>query len=120
MSDRRPTPSTGDLDLIVNGEVRELAPPPDLAAEALKERLSTWLSTVAIGLFVTGLVLGCWPHWGAWSLCVGGATLGISVAYADAARAPKPVKLPPTPDKPSPPGPTSAGNLHTKGPGAQR
>lgn len=113
----RPVPSTGDLDAIVNGQPEVIAPETDPAAEALKERLSTWLSAAAMVMFTVGLTLGLWPYWGPWSLCAGATALGAFLAYSDSARRPDPVKVV-KPVKPTPPGPTSAGRLHTKGPGA--
>jgi len=115
----RPTPTTDDLDAIVNGAPEVIEPEPDPRAEAVKETISTALSTAAILLLVVGGILGAWPYWGAWSLCAGGVLLAILVAWSDANRRPKPVTVTERP-KPSAPGPKDAGNLHTKGPGARK
>jgi len=96
--------------------------PDDRDPERTKEHVSTVLSTVAILAIVVGLTWGLWPHIGPWSLCAGGVALAVLVTIADSAR--KPDALPavePDPEpvtKPLVPGPTDAGNLHAKGPGA--
>jgi hypothetical protein len=103
---------------------------PDLT----KERISTWLSAVAMLAISTGLVLGLWfeAGWGPWSLCVGGLVLAMMISYADHSRKvtsqpePDPGQIEPGghPGRMRPtrraPGPTSPGNIHTKGPGAEQ
>jgi hypothetical protein len=94
----------------------ELDDGPDM----LKERISTALSTVAVLMLTAGLTWGLWPETGPWALSWGGALLAFLVTAMDRARRPvipeHPIKAQSTaPPKPLP-GPTDAGNLHTRGP----
>ncbi len=88
--------------------------------ERVKDHVSTMLSTVSMLAVSGGLGWGLWPHLGPWSIAIAGVLLGILVAGADAARAPKPAPMaPPEPVKrPTVPGPSDPGRLHAKGPGA--
>jgi hypothetical protein len=102
----------------------EMTPATELVevepAETVKEHVSTLLSNVAILAMVVGLTWGLWSHLGPWALCAGGFALAVLVSVTDFAR--RPQLLPeaePAPPPKGPPGPTSAGNLHTKGPGAE-
>lgn len=96
----------------------EIAEGPDLA----KEQVSTFLSTVALVMVTAGVTVGLWSHAGPWALCAGGVTLAVLVSFADYLRRPRPLpEVDPDPEPPKgPPGPTSPGNLHTKGPGAEQ
>lgn len=92
-------------------------PEPEPSAEALKDRISTWLSTVALVAMAGGVGWGVWPWLGPFAVAVGGGLLALFVVMADAGR--KPVAV--TAERPGRgpvPGPTDAGMMHAKGPGA--
>lgn len=122
-------PSDDDLDLIVNGMEREVGT-AYLRSESLKELISTILSAVAIIVFSGGLTAGLWLQgvgstggWGPYALLPGGAMLGFLVSVSDSGRhktPPEPETAAEAPEGKLNPGPRSPGNLHTKGPGADR
>lgn len=103
-------------DMPPDPTVPAYAPDPETA----KEHVSTALSTAAMLTVTVGLILGAWPAWGAWALCAGGCLLGLMVAVSDSARAPKPPAAPAAKTTPGVSGTRHPGNLHAKGPGADR
>lgn len=112
-------PPAADTQDIVDFEV-ELTGDP-------KEHVSTLLSTVAMIGFTVGLTWGLWPHIGPWALCAGAFALALMVSYADWRRGAEPAAAEnpdgyrrQPPGRPAVPGPSSSGNLHAKGPGADR
>lgn len=87
--------------------------------DAMKERISTWLSTLAILAMAGGLGWGLWPHLHAWCLPIAGAALALMVLWADLARRPPEAKPEPVLEEPPPPGPTDPGRVHVRGPGVR-
>lgn len=87
---------------------------PDL----VKEHTSTFLSTLSMLAVAGGLGWGLWPYLAAWSLCIGGALLGLLVAVADQMRKPSEAVAAPAVARTAPPGPSDPGNLHVGGVGA--
>ncbi len=114
----RPTPRAEDLEAQVFG-TDTLEPVTDLKAEGLKDTISTLLSAAAILTMAVGVTWGVWPWLGPFALCSGALWVAVALAYSDAARQPKPVKLPRRTGAAIAPGPSSPGNLHAKGPGAK-
>jgi hypothetical protein len=87
--------------------------------DALKERLSTLLSVVALLAIAGGTGWGLWEHIGPWSLVAAGFLMACMVGYTDyARRPPESETVTPQPKRVPLPGPSHAGNLHVKGPGA--
>ena len=119
----RAVPSTVPPDNDRPGDVLPLMtyePETNERAESLKEVVSTLLSAVAMLAMATGATWAAWEPFGPIALTVGGVLLTLLLAISDAARRPKPETIETTRASKAPvPGPTDAGRMHARGPGAR-
>lgn len=115
----RPVARTVDADARPDAGVVIVEPEPIERVELLKEHVSTWLSVVAMLAMSGGVGWGLWARFGPYALFFGGALLATFVMISDAGRRPKPLHVAAPERKAEVPGPSSAGNLHAKGPGGK-